>query len=107
MSMLMCYLAVEKPKDGKKFTVCEVGTWFYLEAFFMKTEDFKRYKEELKRLYNLFGNGEDKTEKGISLADLKKLSKKSNGGIYIIPKESDKLISINDWKSYEERRNSK
>ena len=86
MSMLNCYLAAEKEKDGKEFTICEVSTYFNVQiAMIPKNEK----KKVLSDLYSQFGSGEDKTEKGATLKEIEKLSSKSNGGIYCITKTGE------------------
>ncbi len=114
MSILECRLAAEKEKDGKPFTVCEVSTWFYLglglaidkkdrkgntiyrEGSFVK--DKKKVRKEAKFLYKQFGNSKDKSERGITLEELKKLP--SNGGIDIITKEMNNFIDVKKWGDY-------
>jgi hypothetical protein len=94
MSILECYLAAEKEKDGKPFTVCDVDTWFYVGVGMLK-DDPDALSDEAARLYNLFHNSKDKTERGITLLRLKRL--KSNGGIRIIPKTRDRFVKVADW----------
>jgi len=97
MSILNCYLAAEKKKDGKPFIVCEVGTWYYVSVHMARADlkDTNKFNEEMKRIYNLFDNGKDHTERGVTLEELKEL--KSNGGISIISKNKYKLIKTEDW----------
>lgn len=95
MSILRCYLAAEKEKDGKPFTVCDVETWFYVGVGMMK-DDPEELKAEAARLYDVFGNGEDKTERGVTLAELQEMP--SNGGIRVIPKTRDGFIKLGEWK---------
>jgi hypothetical protein len=94
MSIPECRLAAEKEMDGKPFTVCEVGTWYYIGVYTLKKEE--EIKSNAEKIYDLFGNGEDKSERGITLEELKKLP--SNGGICIIPKSKDAFIKLEDWK---------
>ena len=89
MSVLMCYLA---RKEKKGFTICEVGTWYGIEIALLKKGKTKR--EEAKRIYNLFHNGEDKTEKFVTKEELIKLNEHSNGGIYIVTKT--KFLHLKD-----------
>jgi hypothetical protein len=98
MSILECSLAAEKEMDGKPFTICNVGTWWYVELHMLKQErdGASKLKVEAERLYDLFGNGKDSSERGITLAELKEVA--SNGGISIIPKTKDDFIDIKDWK---------
>ena len=99
MSLLMCYLACEKELDGKPFTVCEVSTWYWIECHMAKKElSKKKWKEQMTRLYDLFHIGNDKTERGVTLSELKELDHKSNGGIRILPKTKEDLIRIKDWR---------
>lgn len=93
MSMLNCYFAVEKPFDGKPFTVCEVGTWFNINVFMLK-DDIRRLNAE--RLFKLTGTGKDKTERGVTREELNQLIPLSNGGIYLIPKTADNFIKIGE-----------
>lgn len=95
MSILECCLAAEKEKDGKPFTVCTVSTWFYVGVGMVEDKP-EQYKEEAKRLYDMFGDGKDKSEKGVTLEELSDIP--SNGGIRIIPKSKDAFIRLNDWK---------
>jgi hypothetical protein len=96
MSILECRLAAEKEKNGKPFTVCEVGTWFYLEIGMMELDPkVGNIKENAAKLYDEFGNGKDKTERGVTLRGLKRM--KSNGGIRIIPKTKDRFVKVADW----------
>jgi hypothetical protein len=94
MSILECYLAAEKEKDGKPFTVCDVETWFYVNVGMLKDSP-DGLKEGAASLYDQFGNGKDKTERGVTLRGLKRMH--SNGGISIIPKTKDRFIKVNDW----------
>lgn len=93
MSILECRLAAEKEMNGKPFTVCEVSTWFYINVDFEKKEEVKR---EAEKLYDQFGNGKDKSERGITLEELRELP--SNGGPFIIPKSKDAFIYVKNWK---------
>lgn len=95
MSILECRLAAEKEKDGKPFTVCEVDTWFYVGVGMLK-DDPDALRDEAARLYDLFGNGTDKTERGITLRGLRRM--KSNGGIRIIPKTRDAFVKVANWE---------
>ena len=95
MSILECRLAAEKEKDGKPFTVCEVSTWFYFGVSMLKDMP-AALREEAASLYEQFGNGMDKTERGITLRGLKRM--RSNGGIRIIPKTKDRFVKVKDWK---------
>ena len=100
MSILECRLAAEKPMDGKPFTVCEVGTWFYVEVGMLKKKcedegSDKQLKECAADLFDAFGTGKDKTERGATLEELKVLP--SNGSIAIIPKTKDDFIKVEDW----------
>lgn len=81
MSMLTCYLAATKEKDGKPFTICEIDTWFNLQ---MEMIQEKEKKKTIINLYSQFGNGKDKTERGATLEEIEELSKNSNGGIVCI-----------------------
>jgi hypothetical protein len=94
MSIAECCLAVEKPKDGKPFTVCEVNTWFYVGIHMLKDEP-EELKKNAERLYNLFGGGKDESEKGATLEKLKEMP--SNGSLCIIPKSKDKFVKVEDW----------
>jgi len=95
MSILECYLAAEKEKDGKPFTVCTVGTWYYVGIHMLKDKP-SQLIENAKRLYDLFGSGEDKSERGVTLRELKEMP--SNGGISIIPKSKDRFVELERWK---------
>ena len=95
MSILDCKLAIEKESNGKPFLICDVDTWFYLSVDMIKNK--KKIKSEAQRLYHLFGTGIDKSEKPITLEELKNTP--SNGGIRIIPKTKDKFIKIEHWKT--------
>ena len=94
MSILECCLAAEKERDGKPFTVCTVGTWYYISLGMLEGKP-KELKDNAKRLYNMFGNGKDKSERGVTLKELRKIP--SNGGIRIIPKSKDQFIKLEDW----------
>jgi hypothetical protein len=52
---------------------------------------------EIARLFDLFGTGQDKSERGATLQEL--LDMPSNGGISIIPKTKDDFIKAEDWKA--------
>lgn len=91
MSYLNCYLAAEKEKDGKPFTVCIVDTYFNVGVHMLKEKD---KKTQAKALYKQFGTGKDKSERGVTMEELLPLSKESNGGIYLIPKSADKFVKI-------------
>ena len=95
MSILECRLAAEKEMDGKPFTVCEVGTWFYVSIGMLR-EKPDELRKNAARLYDEFQNGKDKTERGATLEELKELP--SNGGIDIIPKTKDAFIKVEDWR---------
>ncbi|RPI54305.1 MAG: hypothetical protein EHM49_03330 [Deltaproteobacteria bacterium] len=95
MSILKCYLAAEKEKDGKPFTVCDVGTWFYLEIGMLESTAPEDIPINAKLLYDSFGSGKDKTERGVTFHGLKRM--KSNGGIRIIPKTKDRFVKMADW----------
>lgn len=97
MSILECRLAAEKEMDGKPFTVCEVDTWFYVAIGMVEEMRETITKENAMQLYDAFGNGKDKTERGITLEELKTLP--SNGGIRIIPKTKDKFVRVQDWET--------
>jgi hypothetical protein len=96
MSILENYLAVEKEMDGKPFTVCDVGTWWQVSLGIMRKEHPDLVAKEAARLYGMFGSGEDKSERGITLEELKKLP--SNGTIQIIPKTQDDFIPVDEWE---------
>lgn len=98
MSILNCYLAAEKELDGKPFTVCTVGTWFYVGVGMVEREDNpNELKDSAAHLYDEFHNGKDKSERGATLEELRELP--SNGGISIIPKTKDAFIRVEDWES--------
>lgn len=94
MSILECCLAAEKSKDGKPFTVCDVETWFYVGIGMLKN-NLENLKNNAARLYNEFHNGKDKSERGVTLEELKQIP--SNGGICIIPKAKDKFVKLEEW----------
>ena len=98
MSTLDCYLAAEKPMDGKPFTVCLVGTWFYISLALVRDEGQKHVRENAARLFDEFHDGVDKSERGATLEELQDLEPKSNGGVRIIPKTKDAFINVEDWK---------
>jgi hypothetical protein len=96
MSILDCSLAIEKESDGKPFTVCSVGTWFYVGVSMARKDMSKeKFVSECERIYNSFGTGEDKSERGATLKELKVLD--SNGGIDIIPKTKNNFIPVEKW----------
>jgi len=99
MSILEARLAAEKEMDGKPFTVCEVGTWFYVSLYEAEHTSEECLKDNAKNLYDAFGNGKDETERGATLDEL--LSMKSNGGIRIIPKTKDAFIRVKEWEEYQ------
>lgn len=96
MSILECYLAAEKPKDGKPFTVCDVETWFYIGIGMLKG-NLENFKNNAARLYNEFHSGKDKSERGVTLEELKQIP--SNGEICIIPKAKDNFVRLKEWRS--------
>jgi hypothetical protein len=96
MSIIECRLAVEKECDGKPFTVCEVGTWFYVELSMLRSGYPDKEASAARKLFDAFGTGSDKTERGATLEELKALP--SNGMINIIPKTADKFIAVSKWK---------
>ena len=102
MSILECRLAAEKEMDGKPFTVCEMSTWFGLKVGMIKRMTYADVERNASGLYDQFGNGKDKTERGVTFEELKELP--SNGGIYIIPKTKDDFIEVDDWKQQGGRR---
>jgi hypothetical protein len=93
MSLLMCYLAVEKPCDGKPYTICEVSTWFNVGVFTLKNEN---RITNAKKLFEVTGTGQDNTERGVTKQELMKLIPLSNGGIYLIPKEANDFIKLKE-----------
>lgn len=96
MSILECCLAAEKEKDGKPFTVCDVETWFYVGVGMLENGDHPhQLKVNATRLYDAFHNGEDKSERGATLEELRHIP--SNGGIRIIPKTKDRFVKVQDW----------
>ena len=97
MSILECSLAAEKSKDGKPFTVCDVGTWFYVSVCMLEN-DPEGLKENAERLYDAFHDGKDKSERGVTLDELKQIN--SNGGIRIIPKTKDRFVRLSEWEDY-------
>lgn len=97
MSILECRLAAEKECDGKPFTVCEVSTWFYVTVAMLMDMPVDYIAREIARLFDLFGTGQDKSERGATLQEL--LDMPSNGGISIIPKTKDDFIKAEDWKA--------
>ena len=96
MSILECRLAAQKEKDGKPFTVCEVETWFYAGLSMATHELPSNVKKAAKHLYDQFGNGKDKSERGATLDELLLLP--SNGGLMIIPSTADNFVPVTKWK---------
>lgn len=96
MSFLDCYLAAEKPMNGKPFTVTLVDTWYYIAVFMARDDGLITKNAE--RIYDAFQSDKDENEKGATLEELKELSLISNGGICIIPKTKDEFINVNKWR---------
>ena|SRR3990167_7422354 len=95
MAMIECYFVAEKSMDGQPFTVCNTSTYKNIEiAMARELLDEIAFRKEVKRIYSLFHNGQDVSERGISRGELLKLSKKSNGGIYYIPKDCSDFIKV-------------
>lgn len=93
MSLLMCYLAVEKPLDDKPYTICETVTWFSIEVAIVLESNPKALEEGLKQLYAATHNCMDKTERGVTYEEIQALIPESNGGIYLITKDAD-LVKV-------------
>lgn len=106
MSLLKCMLAIEN-QNGENFTVCEVSTWFNMEILIAITEysnkkgpvlnDTKKEAIAID-LYNQFGKNDDKTERIVNLAELRKLETQSNE-LFIIPKTKNRFVLVNEWEA--------
>lgn len=82
------FIAVDKPKDGKPYTVAMVGTSLIMQIALCKNK--KALEKGLIDLYGQFQNGKDKSEKGATLEEIEKLEA---DGVDILTKEG-KLIRI-------------